>query len=240
VEDLTDNEAEEQLRRWWSENWLWILGGIALGLGLLWGWQYWQRTRMEQAEHDVAAYQSVILALGQQKFDQAVVEAKALRDERPASPYADQSDLAVARAAVDMRKLEEAGQHLRLVMDGSSDPELRAIARSRLARVLIEQAKYDDAIALLDAAGAGSYAPLYHELRGDAYAGKGDPVEAKREYDAALSAPEADSGLDRGYLELKRDALPTVAAAGATTATATTAAPASSAGGAADKGAQPK
>ena len=28
VEDLSDNEREEQLRRWWSDNWLWIVGGI--------------------------------------------------------------------------------------------------------------------------------------------------------------------------------------------------------------------
>ena len=31
VEDLSDNEREEQLRRFWAENWLWIVGGIALG-----------------------------------------------------------------------------------------------------------------------------------------------------------------------------------------------------------------
>jgi len=46
VEDLSDNEREEQLRRWWSENWLWIAGGIALGLGALAGFQYWQKTRL--------------------------------------------------------------------------------------------------------------------------------------------------------------------------------------------------
>ena len=34
VEDLSDNEREEQLRRWWSDNWLWIVGGVA-ATGLL-------------------------------------------------------------------------------------------------------------------------------------------------------------------------------------------------------------
>jgi predicted negative regulator of RcsB-dependent stress response len=212
VEDLTDNEAEEQLRRWWGENWLWIVGGIALGLGLLWGWQYWQSSRMAQAQHDIEAYQSVITALGQEKFDQAVVEAKALRDEHPTSPYADQADLALARAAVELRKLEDAAQHLRLVMDGSKDAELRSVARTRLARVLIDQAKYDDALALLGVADAGSYAALYHDLRGDAYAGKGDAASARREYDEALASQNAEAGLDRPYVELKRDALPAAAA----------------------------
>jgi predicted negative regulator of RcsB-dependent stress response len=212
VEDLTDNEREEQLRQWWSENWLWILGGIALGLAMLWGWQYWQRMKMEQAQHELAGYQSVITSLGQDKFDQAVVEAKALRDAQPGSPYADHSDLVLARAAVEMRKFDEAVQHLRTVMDGSRDPELRAVARGRLARVLVEQAKYDDALALLDPAAAGSYVALYHELRGDAYAGKGDPAAALREYGEALATPGEETGLDREYIELKRNALSSVAA----------------------------
>jgi len=137
VEDLTDNEREEQLRQWWSDNWLWILGGIALGLAMLWGWQYWQRTRMEQAQRELSGYQSVITSLSQDKFDEAVVQAKALRDAQPGSPYADQSDLVLARAAVEMRKLDEAALHLRTVMDGSKDPELRAVARTRLARVMV-------------------------------------------------------------------------------------------------------
>jgi len=219
VEDLTDNEREEQLRQWWSENWLWILGGIALGLAMLWGWQYWQRMKADQAQHELAGYQSVLTSLGQDKFDQAVVEAKTLRDAQPGSPYADQSDLVLARAAVEKRDFEAAAQHLRTVMDGSKDPELRAVARARLARVMVEQAKYDDAVALLDPAGAGSYAALYHELRGDAYAGKGDSAAARREYDEALAAPVEDTGLDRDYIELKLEALPPAAAvAGAATA----------------------
>ena len=46
VEDyLTDRDQEEALRNWWRENWKWILAGVALGLGLLAGYQYWQTYR---------------------------------------------------------------------------------------------------------------------------------------------------------------------------------------------------
>ena len=68
----------------------------------------------------------------------------------PSSPYADQADLALARAAVDSRDFDEAAKRLRAVVDGSRDAELRQVARMRLARVLIEQAKHDEALALLD------------------------------------------------------------------------------------------
>lgn len=219
MEDLTDNEREEQLRRWWGENWLWIVGGVALGLALLGGWQYWQQTRVQSAEQDEASYLSVLEALGQNQMEQAVARAKELRDRRPGSPYADQADLALARMAVDRREFDDAAQRLRAVMEGSKDAELRAVARTRLARVLLEQGKHDEALALLDPAGAGAFAALYREIRGDAFAAKGDAKAAASEYEAALAAGE-DAGIDRAFVELKRDALPSEATVAAVPAPA--------------------
>ena len=212
MEDLTDNEQEEQLRRWWSSNWLWILGGIAAGLAMLWGWNYWQRSKVEAAQKDEAAYAGELDSLNNNQFDQAAAQAKALRDQNPSSPYADQADLALARAAIEARKLDVATQHLRIVADGSKDVELRSIARARLARVLIEQGKFDESLALLDVASAGAFAALYHDIRGDAFAGKGDPAAARREYEAALAAAKGDVRIDTAYIELKQSALPAAAA----------------------------
>ena len=52
-------------------------------------------------------------------------------------------------------------------MDNSKDTELRHIARLRLARVLIDQGKPDDALKTLSDA-PGAFAARYHEVRGDA------------------------------------------------------------------------
>ena len=50
VEDyLTDRDQEEALRNWWRENWKWILAGVALGLGLLAAYQYWQTYQSQRA-----------------------------------------------------------------------------------------------------------------------------------------------------------------------------------------------
>ncbi len=208
MEDLTDNEQEEQLRRWWSENWLWIVGGIALGLALLWGWQFWQRSKVMAAQREETTYAAVLDSLGKNQFDQAALQAKAMREERATSPYADQADLALARAAIEARKLDDAAQRLKSVADGSKDPELRTAARTRLARVLVEQGKFDESLALLDVASAGAFAALYHDIRGDAFAGKGDPAAARREYEAALAAATGDVRIDTAYIELKQSALP--------------------------------
>ncbi len=213
MEDLTDNEAEETLRRWWRENWLWLVGGLVIGLGGLAGWQYWQTSQRQAKEAESAAYQADMDALSANQFDQALEQTRKLREEHPGSPYADQADLALARAAVENNKLDEAATHLKTVMDTSRDPQLQQVARTRLARVHIERGKPDEALALLDVASAGAFAPLYHEIRGDALAAKGDAKGARTEYEAALAGATPESGVDKPYVEMKRDHLPAAGAA---------------------------
>lgn len=223
MEDLSDNEREEQLRRFWADNWLWIFGGIALGLGGLAGWQYYQKMKLTAAEHDEAAYTALLDSLSKDAKDEAYKKADDLRAEHPKSPYADQSDLAIARYAVDKRDWDAAVKRLRTVAESSRDPELRQIAQARLARVLSEQGKYDEALKLLDVTKAGAFGALYHEVRGDVLAAKGDNAGARQAYDSALAATttvaEESQTIDRAFVELKRDALAasaTVAAAPAT------------------------
>lgn len=219
MEDLSDNEREEQLRRWWADNWLWIVGGIALGLGALAGWNYWQTSKLKAAELDESSYLAVLDALGRDDKQAAIKQADDLRKLHPKSPYADQSDLALARHAVDQRDFDAAVLRLRAVADSSRDAELRLIATTRLARVLAEQGKHEEALKLLDVAKAGTFVPLYHDLRGDILAARGDAAGARQAYDAALAATAASppQGFDRAYVELKRDALPAAAAAPAAT-----------------------
>lgn len=225
MEDLSDNEREEQLRRFWRENWLWIVGGIALGLGGLAGWQYWQKSKLTSAEQDESSYVALLEALSKNSKDEAVKKSDDLRKLHPKSPYADQADLALARYFVDTRDLDAAAKRLRNVADASRDPELRLIARSRLARVLSEQGKHDEALNLLDVATAGAFTAAFHEARGDVLAAKGDSAGARQAYDAALAASTATETqtLDRAFVELKRDALPAAAAAVATQPPAATA-----------------
>ena len=215
MEDLTDNETEELLRRWWSDNWLWLVGGLVIGLGALAGYQYWQKSKLASAERDAASYISVIEALSKDQPDAAAATAKALRDLHATSPYADQADLALAASAVERHALEDAAKHLKAVADGSRDKQLRQIAKTRLARVLIEEGKYDEALGVLDVASAGAFGSLYHDIRGDALAGKGDTAAARREYESALAAAATQPGIEKAYVELKRDALPVSAPAAA-------------------------
>ena len=127
--------------------------------------------------------------------------ADGLIKEFPNSPYADQAQLTIARMDVESGRDADAVAPLTQVMNNSKDSELKQIARLRLARVLIDQGKPDDAIKLLAAGSPGSFAGRYHEVHGDALVAKKDIPGAVAEYNAALAA--GDAGADAAVLELK-------------------------------------
>jgi predicted negative regulator of RcsB-dependent stress response len=197
---LSDREQEEALRNWWRDNWRWIIGGIVLGAAVLAGWRYWQAHTTKQAEEAASLYSEY------QTAGADVEKAKApfdrLSSEFPSSPYTLQARLLQAKQYVDTGRYEEAATQLRTVADTAKDEELAQIARQRLARVLIQQGKHDEALALLDPEKAGKFAPQVREIRGDALVAKGDNDAARAEYAAALAA-DADAQVDRSLLEMK-------------------------------------
>ena len=48
-EFLTDEQEAERARQWLRENGLFILAGVVLGLGGLFGWQQWESSKLSEA-----------------------------------------------------------------------------------------------------------------------------------------------------------------------------------------------
>ena len=206
----SDNEREEQLRSWWRENWLWIVGGIALGLAGAGGLAVLAgRTTRQQRAGRGRLHARVLDALTANSRDAATQAgrrrcASGIRSRptptRPTSRWRAQP----WTRASSMRRRSGCARS----WTSSRDAELRQIARSRLARVLIEQGKHDDALALLDVAERRARSRrTIHESAATFSRAKGDPARRAREYDAALAADArpARASIAR-YVELKRDA----------------------------------
>jgi predicted negative regulator of RcsB-dependent stress response len=202
VEDyLSDREQEEALRAWWRENRNWILGGVVLGLGVLGGWQYWQKHRNERADAAAKVYAEFQGALTRRDNDQAERLMRDLADEHGSSAYVQQARLMLAKTRADEGKFEAALPHLQAIITESRDEELAQVARLRSARLLAQLARHDDALKMLDVETTGAFAAQVREVRGDVFAAKGDNKSARAEYAAALGT--TDPGINRPLVELK-------------------------------------
>lgn len=232
---LSDREQEEALRNWWRENWKWIVAGVALGLGLLGGWRYWETHQVRQAQNAAQLYVEFEAARAQKDFEKASRLLADLAERHDSSAYTQQGRLMLAKDEAQAGRVDEAIALLRAVAKDAPDEELAQVAQLRTARLLIQQGKHDEALKLLNAQKAGAFAAPVHEARGDALLAKGDTTGARSEYAAALAA-EPNASVDRTMLELK---LGEVAAAADKAAPATTAAPAGSEAAPAGSAAEP-
>jgi predicted negative regulator of RcsB-dependent stress response len=228
---LTDDEQLEQVKRVVAENWVWVLGGIVLGAALIFGYRYYDGYRNERALRAASQFGDMTSALERDDRNKARQIAAVLVKDYPTSPYADQSQLVVARLYVDDGQLANAIAPLTQVMNNSKDAELRHIARLRLARVLIDQRKPDEAIKTLAEDSWGAFAGRAHEVRGDAFYAKNDVKSAVTEYKAALSGGDASS-VDSALIQLKIADLGTPPAPATAMAPGATAIPGTTATGA--------
>jgi predicted negative regulator of RcsB-dependent stress response len=194
IDDLLDeHEQGEIVRGWLRENGAGLIGGVILGLALIWGWQWWQQQRVHQRIQAGNDFQAAMAELAAGKLAQAGPRIEAL----PKGAYETLGTLALAKAQLDAGKRDDAIAVLRAAKP--RDPGMAAIVDQRLARLLIDAGKPKDALAVLAKAGDGGETL---QVRGDAYAALGQDEQARAAYAQALTTLEVGSP-QRNLVELK-------------------------------------
>jgi predicted negative regulator of RcsB-dependent stress response len=199
----TEEQQVEALKKWWQENGRYLIAGVVLGLGILFGWNSWKDHREVQGKAASDLYSQLTGAVESSALEDAKAFEEKLLQDYDGTPYAALGALAMAKIYVEQNNLVEAEAKLRWTMDNSNEQELQEISRLRLAQVLVAAEKYDDALSMLSTELPASYVSLAEELRGDALRAQGNLDEARAAYDKALLT----AGGRSEYLQLKRDSL---------------------------------
>ena len=230
-EFLTEQQQAEEVKGWIRQNGLFLIGGVVIGLGALFGWNQWNLYQLRQAEAASAAYEVFLVAVRGGLLTEAEAGMNTLVASYGSSPYTDQARLAMARLYLDQSKPDQAVGFLKQVVSSGASPEFANIARLRLARVLVYQEKYAEALVTLIDPGSKAFAPAFHDVRGDVYYAMGKFAEARSEYEQALNGELSATAVDKNYVQAKLDDLggATAIVELAATPSTTAAAPAASA-----------
>ena len=204
--DLEEQEQLDQLKHFWAKygnliTWALI---VVLGAFAAWnGWQYWQNRNAVQA---AALYDELERAAQARDAERVSRVWGDMQGQYPGTLQAAQGGLLAARALHDAQKADEAQVALQWVIDKASDEAYQALARVRLAGLLLDKQAYEPALKVLDAKMPPSFAPLAADRRGDVLLAQGQRDAAKAQYQAAYRDMATETGYRR-LIEAKLAAL---------------------------------
>jgi predicted negative regulator of RcsB-dependent stress response len=196
---LSDEEQAEALKRWWSENGKSIIGGIVVGLGLVFGWQGWNEHQRSQSEMASAEYDRFQLSIMQSNLEAAQAQASKIAEDYSGTAYDYFVALDLAKAMVEKKDYEGARKQLELAIASADDEGMKLVAEARMARLLIAMNETDSARGLVDQARGTPFEGEFAHIEGDIAAVAGDRASAGLAYQKALDSGAGNSQL----LEMK-------------------------------------
>lgn len=193
IDDLLDeHEQGERVRSWLRKNGAVMAGGVALGVAVIVGWQWWNARQGTAQTAANTRYAAFVTDLQAGKSDKAKAKVAGLKDS---VVYDELAALRLAKVQSEAGKADDAIATLRGV---PKDSRLRHLVDIRLAKLLIEAGKATEGLALVDK--ADDSAAL--EVKGDALAALGRKDQARAAYDKALVSLDV-AAPERRLVELK-------------------------------------
>jgi predicted negative regulator of RcsB-dependent stress response len=197
----------DALKDWWAQYRSAVyaaIGAIILAVGGVNVWRYYERNQNEQA---AALFKSVQKVAGDSDAKKLSDAASALIERFPGTFHATEAALLAAKINFEARDFAAARLHLQWAAD-KGKAQFRPVAQLRLATVLLEEKKYDDALKVIQGVPDDGYVSLAADLKGDVLMAQGKKDEARVAYQLALDKAEARSPI-RQFTQLKLDALGT-------------------------------
>jgi predicted negative regulator of RcsB-dependent stress response len=204
--DLQEQEQLDQLKSFWQQYGNLISGALIVVFGSIAaynGYQYWQRNQALQASTMYDEVDRAVKSGDASKVERAFSDMK---DKFGGTTYAQQAGLLAARELMDKNKLDAAKAALTWVASNGSDESYKAVAKLRLAGLLVESKSYDEALKNLEGSFPKEFAALVADRRGDTLMAQGKKPEAKAEYEKAYKAFD-DRTEYRRLVEVKLNAL---------------------------------
>lgn len=199
----TEEEQVEALKRWWDENGRSTIVSVVLALGVVLGWQGWQKYRGEQAQNASFLYQQMISGLSDRdgtSADEVAELALQLKDGHAGSTYAQFAALYLAQLAMEDGDIAAAEEELRWVL-AKGKGEIQSVAQLRLGKVLAQRGETQAALDMLAAGQGGKLAAAFAMARGDVLLAAGRDDEARLAYDAAVAGLDPSQPLPKSLEE---------------------------------------
>jgi len=204
--DLEEQEQLDELKHFWKQYGDLITWGLIVIFGAFAAWNgynYWQRDQSAKAAMMYDEVERAAQSGDTSRLDRAMADMK---ERFAGTAFAQQAGLLAARTYYDKGNIDAAKASLSWVAGKSADEGYQAIAKLRLAGLLLEAKAYDEALQQLTGTFPKDFVALAADRRGDILAAQGKKNEARAEYEKAYKGMD-DRTEYRRLVEVKLNAL---------------------------------
>ncbi|MFC0253579.1 tetratricopeptide repeat protein [Massilia consociata] len=203
--DLEEQEQIATFKAFWARFGNLIIWVLIIALGSYAAYNFWNSHKRTQTVEASALYDELQNALIANDNAKAQRIAGDIQKKYDGTAYAQMSALAAAKTAFEANDLKTAKAQLQWVVDNGND-EYKAIARLRLAGVLLDEKSYDAALKLLNEKFPAQFSAEVSDRKGDVLVAQNKIAEARQAYVAALAAMSKENP-GRQLVQVKLEAI---------------------------------
>jgi predicted negative regulator of RcsB-dependent stress response len=203
--DLEEQEQLATLKAWWEKYGnltTWVVIAVLAAYSGWQGWNYYQRNQAGAASALYDELQSAVQAKDNAKVLRAAGD---MESKFGGTVYAPMAALVAAKSSFEANDLKSAKLHLQWTADHGAD-EFKALAKIRLAGVLLDEKAYDEALKALAGDVPPQFAGAIADRKGDILAAQNKLAEARAAYQAALDSTDKKNP-GRQLIQLKFEAI---------------------------------
>lgn len=192
----TEEQQLEAIKNWFKQNANMLIGGAAIGISAIFGWQYYQdQTVVSQSNASVIYQQVMNSSQNIDSLSEQQGRVNQLQADYANTPYAGLAALLLAKQHMAAAEFEKAQQRLEWVVDNATQDEIQYLAQIRLAKLFFSVQQADKALEILNKDFPPAFQAMALELKGDVLLTQGNKAAAQQAYQQALMVSDSPSRL---------------------------------------------
>lgn len=204
--DLEEQEQLATLNATWKQYGNLITWVLIIALAAYAGWVQWNNYQTNQAGQASQLYEELqksVTAKDAAKIQRAVSD---LKEKFPATSYASMAALVSAKTSFDANDLKSAKSQLQWVIDSGKGDEYKALAKIRLAGILLDEKLFDEALKQLSGEFPAELQADVADRKGDIFVAQAKLDDARKSYQAALDKAIEKNSVKQ-LIQIKLDAI---------------------------------
>jgi predicted negative regulator of RcsB-dependent stress response len=204
-----DHEEQQQIdaiKAWWNQYGGLVTWTLIAVLAVFIAWKAWGIYQTKQSTQASVLFEELQKAIQDKDQPKILRAATDIQEQYAGTDYAQMASMLAAKNAFELNDLTQAKKQLTWVEQHGKTAEFKALAKLRLASILLDEKAYDDALKLLSGEFPAQLAGSVADRKGDILVAQNKIEEARASYQLALDKGTIGSP-DRQYIQLKLDSI---------------------------------